>query len=224
MKLILASAGFNAPEVVAKCVEMVGKPAGEINIAVINEAMSVEFGDHRWFLDDMDSIKNNFGGNIEFVNLLALPLEKIVERLNIADVIFVAGGNADHLMTVFDKVKLTPELPKLLGKKVYVGSSAGSCVLGHRPSYKTFSEVYKEDQYTDKYLEIVYFVVLPHLHSAHFDTRDDQWVLDDSTQKAVPVYAISDNVAVVVDGDKIEVVGRDWIKAVGGRVVDKNEA
>jgi dipeptidase E len=220
MKLILASSGFNAPEAVAKCVEMVGKPAGEINFAVINEAMSVEFGDHKWFLDDMESIRNNFGGNIEFVNLLALPLEKIVERLNIADVIFVGGGNTDYLMTVFDKVKLTPELPKLLDKKVYVGSSAGSCVLGHRPSY----EAYKKDQYTDKYLEIVDFAVLPHLHSEHFDARDDQWVLDDSTQGTVPVYAISDNAAVVVDGDKIEVVGRDWIKAVGGRVVDKNEA
>ena len=219
MKLILASSGFNAPESVKKCVEFVGKPASEINFAVIKEAMAVEFGDHKWFLDDMDGIRKSFGGNIEFVNLLALGIKKVEERIGAADVIFVAGGNTDYLMTVFEKTGFSKTLPKLLKEKVYVGSSAGSCVLGHRPGYKTFAEIYEEDQYTDKYLDMVDFTVLPHLHSVHFNTRDNDWVIEDSEKEDNLVYAISDDAAVIVDGEKTYVAGKDYLIAEKGKLI-----
>lgn len=221
MKLILASSGFNAPEAVSKCLEFVRKPAGEINFAVINEAMAVEHGDHRWFLEDMDSIRDNFGGNIEFVNLLANDTEKIKERLAVADVIFVAGGNTDWLMSVLVKSGVDKILPKLLEGKVYVGSSAGSCVLGKRPSYKTFAEIYQEDQYVDKYTELVDFSVLPHLHSEYFNTRGDDWVLEDSEKEDGLVYAISDDAAIAVEGDKTYVVGKDYLVAEKGQARER---
>ena len=66
MKLVLASSGFNAREAVEKCIEFVGKPAEEIGFAVIKEAMAVEYGDHKWFLEDMDSIEatiDDYDGN-----------------------------------------------------------------------------------------------------------------------------------------------------------------
>ena len=53
MKLILASAGFSTSQIVNKCVELVGKPRDNINIAVINEAYAVEHGDHSWVLTDL---------------------------------------------------------------------------------------------------------------------------------------------------------------------------
>lgn len=221
MKLILASLGFDTPEAVKKCVEFVGKPASDINFAVIAEAMAVEYGDHKWFLEDMDGIRNNFGGDIEFVNLLANNIEKVIERINAADVIFVAGGNTDYLMTVLDKTGLTDILPKLLKDKVYVGSSAGACVLGHRPGYKTFTDVYKEDQYTDKYSQIIDLTVLPHLHSKYFNTRDDKWVVDDSKTEDCKVYAISDHAAVVVEDESVYVIGTDYLIAQNGEIIEK---
>jgi len=99
MKLILASSSFESKEAVEKCIEFVGKPAKEINFAIINEAYAVEHGDHHWIIDDIDSIRKNFGGNIEFVNLLALSIDKIEERINVSDVIFVVGGNTEYLKT-----------------------------------------------------------------------------------------------------------------------------
>jgi dipeptidase E len=227
MKLILASSGFRAPESVQKCIEFVGKPANGINFAVINEAMIAEYGDHRWFLDDMDSIRNNFGGNIEFVNLQVLDINEVEKRLNEADVIFVAGGNSDYLSTVYEKTGFSKILPKLLKTKVYIGSSAGSLVLGHRPYYKTQTDIYQEKQYTDKYQEIVDFTVLPHLHSPYFDRKGrggsdkDGWVIEDSENENVPVYAISDDAAVVVDGNKVEVVGKNWLVANNGKIINR---
>lgn len=220
MKLILASSSFDSPETVKKCIEFVGKPASDINFAVISEAMSVEYGDHSWFLEDMDSIRNNFGGNIEFVNLLANNLEKVVERIKAADVIFVGGGNTDYLMTVLNKTGLTDRLPELLKDKVYVGSSAGACVLGHRPAYKSFSG-YNEDKYIDKYSQIIDLTVLPHFHSKYFTNRNDEWAIDDSKAEDCKVYAISDHSAVVVDDESTYVIGKDYLIILDGNILKR---
>lgn len=219
MKLILASSGFEAKEAVKKCIEFVGKPKDKINFAVINEAYAVEHGDHSWVLDDMDSIRKNFGGNIEFVNLLALDIHKVEERIKAADAIFVVGGNTEYLKTVFDKTGFSKLLPKLLKDKVYVGSSAGSMILGKQPSYKTQDKIYGEVDYfgVHEYLGLLNFSILPHLHSKYFSERADEWAVKESESVDYPVYAISDNAAVIIDGDKEYVVGRDYIKLLNGK-------
>lgn len=221
MKLILASSGFESKEAVEKCIEFVDKPAKEINFAIINEAYAVEHGDHHWILDDMDSIRNNFGGHVEFVSLLALDIDKVEERINAADVIFVVGGNTEYLKTVFDKTGFSKLLPKLLKDKVYVGSSAGSMILGRQPSYKTQDEIYGEVDYfgVHEYLNLLDFSILPHLHSEYFSERADEWAIRESKNVDYPVYAISDNAALIIDGDKEYVVGHDYMKLVGGKKV-----
>lgn len=83
IKLLLASAGLFTPEIIAKCVELVGKPQDEINFGVINEAYAVEHGDHGWVLNDLNRIKDNFKGRMEFVNLLALDIEAVKARLQL---------------------------------------------------------------------------------------------------------------------------------------------
>ena len=224
MKLILASSGFESKEAVKKCVELVGKPAKKVNFAIINEAYAVEHGDHHWILDDIDSIRKNFGGNIEFVNLLALSIDKIEESINASDVIFVIGGNTEYLKTVFDKTGFSKLLPKLLKDKVYIGSSAGSMILGRQPSYKTQDKIYGKVDYfgVHEYLNILKFSILPHLHSKYFSERADIWAIKESENVDYPVYAISDHAAVIVDGNQEYVVGHDYIKLLSGKEIDIN--
>lgn len=221
MKLILASSGFASKEAVEKCIEFVGKPAKEINFAIINEAYAVEHCDHSWILDDMDSIRKNFGGSIEFVNLLALNITQVEERIDAADVIFVVGGNTEYLKTVFDKTGFSKLLPKLLEEKVYVGSSAGSMILGRQTSYETQDEIYGEVDYFDvhEYLNLVNFSILPHLHSKYFFARNDEWVINESKKIDGIVFALSDNAAVIVDDNKEYVVGHDYMKLLNGEKV-----
>lgn len=221
MKLILASSGFESKEAVEKCIEFVGKPAKEINFAIINEAYAVEHCDHSWILDDMDSIRKNFGGSIEFVNLLALNIDQVEERINAADVIFVVGGNTEYLKTVFDKTGFSKLLPRLLEKKVYVGSSAGSMILGRQTSYEIQDEIYGEVDYfgVREYLNLLDFSILPHLHSKYFFKLSDEYVISESKKINGVVYALSDNAAVIVDGDKEYVVGHDYMKLLNGKKV-----
>jgi len=101
MKLILCSEGFSTKEIVDKCLELVGKPKGSINVAIINEAYAVEQNNLWWVLKNLNRVKDSFGGNLELVNLLALDLSEIKKRMERSDIISVVGGHTDYLMSVF---------------------------------------------------------------------------------------------------------------------------
>lgn len=210
MKLILASAGFSTEEIVAKCEELVGKPRKDISIAVINEGYAVEHNNLHWVLDDLNNVKNNFGGQLELVNLLALSLTTVMERLEKKDVIFVVGGNTDYLMSVFNRSGLSEKLPELLKTKVYVGSSAGSMILGRRLTTKAYEKIYGERGIygIDRYLELVDLAIMPHLDSSHFPNRKETLSEAAKDEKGV-IYGLRDDSAVVIDGESVTTIGSE---------------
>lgn len=218
MKLLLASAGFYTPEIIAKCVELVGKPQNKIDFAVINEAYAVEHGDHGWVIDDLNRIKDNFKGRIELVNLLALDIETVRARLQLADVIFVVGGHTDYLMSIFKKTGLDKLLPELLKTKVYVGSSAGSMVLCSRLSTEAYARVYGEenDYGVTEYMQLVNLAIKPHLNNSLFPQSNKNVLLDVARNYKGTVYGLSDDSAIVVEDDEAYVIGSKPVKIIDG--------
>ena len=211
MKLILCSEGFNTEESIAKCEELVGKPRRSINIAVINEAYAVIHDNNlRWVLDNLNVVRNNFGGNLELVNLLALDIKTIKERIKHHDIIFVVGGHSDYLMSVFNKSGFSKVLPELLETKVYVGSSAGSMVLGKRLSIEAYEKIYdqRETFAVNKYLEFVPISFMPHLDSPYFPNRKET-LLEASKKHAGVIYGLRDDSALIVEDNKISTMGSD---------------
>lgn len=211
MKLILASAGFYTEEIIKKCEEMVGKSRKSISVAVINESYAVEHENNlRWVLDDLNRIRDNFGGNLELVNLLALDIKTVKERISLNDVIFVVGGNTDYLMSVFDKTGFSKLLPELLKTKVYVGSSAGSMVLGTRLSTEAYNKIYGEESTygITEYLKFVDMAIMPHLDSPHFANRREN-LSEAAKQHPGVIYGLRDDSAVVVEDDKITTIGSE---------------
>jgi dipeptidase E len=211
MKLILASAGFSTPEIVAKCEELVGKSRDKINVAVINESYAVEHEDNlRWVLDDLNRIKDNFGGKLELVNLLALDIKTIRERLELNDVIFVVGGNTDYLMSVFNKTGFSEILPELLKTKVYVGSSAGGMVLGKRLSTEAYKKIYKEEgEYgISEFMGLVDIAIMPHLDSPHFPNRKET-LLEAAKDHPGVIYGLKDDSAVILEKEQVSTIGSE---------------
>ena len=221
MKLLLCSSDFTDLEIKTKLEELVGKPLKQANVAVINEASAVEAGDKRWLIDGLKLLDETCA-DIDFVNLLALSQEEVIERLNTADIIFCFGGNTEYLKTVFDKTGFSEILPKFLEKKVWVGSSAGSCVLGNKISSKSFKQIYPDEPSfgVNEYLGIVNLSIVPHLHSFIPDNAIDI-LKEESKLQDYPVYAISDNCAIVVEDDNIELIGKDGYKIVKGEINHK---
>lgn len=215
MKIILASSGLANEEIIGALEEMVGKPRDEINVAIINEAIKGEQGDMRWFAEELQRITEVIGGNIEFIDLQAHDLDYVERRIDVADMIFCFGGNTDYLANIFTKTGFDKLLPKILAEKVWVGSSAGSCVLCHKESEEIQKTVFREKREADHYMDIVPIIFLPHLHG--FFKFDQEEVLRASELTDLPVYAVSDDCALkVVDGEVAAVLGTDYIVAKGG--------
>jgi dipeptidase E len=219
MKLVLCSEGFHTQNAVDACVELVGKSQDEISVAVINEAYAVEDGDKYWVLDNLNSVAKNFKGGLDIVDLLALPLEKVEENIMKCDVIFVIGGHTDYLMSVFNKTGFSRLLPTLLETKVYVGSSAGSMVMGRRLSTEAHRIMYGEEETygTERFLELVDVAIMPHLYSATFANRKE-YLLEAAKAYSGTVYGLRDDSALVVNGSEQKIIGSSPIKIEDGKI------
>jgi dipeptidase E len=219
MKLVLCSEGFHTLNTVEACVRLVGKPQDQISVGIINEAFAVEDGDKRWVLDNLNSVANNFSAEIDVVNLLALPINEVEARLSDKDVIFVVGGDTDYLMSVFQKTGFDKLLPKLLETKVYVGSSAGSMVVGKRISAGAYRLIYGEESKwdIDQYVGLVDLSVMPHLDSPHFPNRKES-LIEAVGNFEGKVYGLRDDSAVVIDEDSVTTIGSEPIIIEGGEL------
>lgn len=221
MKLLLCSEGFYTPNTVQACVELVGKPQNEISVAVINEAYAVEEGDKYWTVNNLYDAARNFKGGLDIVNLLALPLDEVEARIMKRDVIFVIGGNADYLMSTFNKTGFSKILPKLLETKVYVGSSAGSMVTCRRLSSAARVKIYGEsrDWGVSEYLGFTEFAFASHLNSSPFPNNRAEVLKEVCEDAPYPVYSLADDSAIVIDGDEQRFIGSKPVKIVEGELV-----
>jgi dipeptidase E len=209
MKMVLCSEGFHTPNTVAACVELCAKPQASITVAVINEAYAVEKGDKRWVLDNLNDVAKNFPAEIDMVNLLALSIDEVEQRISSKDVLFVVGGNTDYQMQVFESSGFAMLLPKLLETKVYIGSSAGSMVIGKRISSEAYHTVYGErDSFGVKeYMGLVDFAIKPHMYSSHFPKNRPEILEKVASGMSFPVYGLQDDSAIVINGDAQKFIG-----------------
>ncbi len=225
MKLILASSGFTNEAIVKACEELVGKPRNAINFLVLNEAIKAEKGDCRWLIDGLQEIADNFGGIIELLDLQTHDLDYVQERIVTCDVIFCFGGQTDYLKKVFEETGFAKLLPEILEQKVWVGSSAGSCVLCHKESKDTSVNVFGETADNRHYLELLPWFFLPHFGSSWFPQFTEGVAIKESKLTNLPIYLMSDQSALVVCGDLdnpvVELVGNNFVVVKNGEVVQR---
>lgn len=219
-RMILASCGFRTPETVHKCIEFVGKPAKEISFGIINEAYVPYHLPHDWVIDDLISIHDNFSNNIELIPF-TLDIAEIKNRLADKDVIFVIGGSTAYLKTIFDRTGFSKILPELLEEKVYVGSSAGSMIIGHCPTKETLLKTSGDDDdfSVTEYLGLLPIEIIPHIHGKFTLPAAENQIVPESVKQKYTIYGLSDDAAVIVDDGKIYPVGRDILVAKDGKLM-----
>jgi len=211
------SAG-TTPEITQKIVELAGKPAKEVSVCIINEGASMSDNDKRWLVDGFDKVSKAFGGKIGICNLLALDIAEVEKRIMGYDVIWCFGGNIDYTRYVFDKTGFTKLLPKILGQTVWVGSSGGSCIMGHRPvSFK----VDKDSYGTTEFYGLVNLSLRPHIWSDYVEKDMYDKCVQESKKQQYPVYALSDECAIVVEDKKIYLIGKRGQKIENGKVTEE---
>ncbi len=176
-------------------------------------------------------------GTLELTALPSLPEELWRPALEAADAILVAGGNSGYLSYWAHSTRFAELLPGLLDKAMYVGVSAGSCLLTPAYNYdrQRLAEtgVYYDDEYEEaapagagdfRALGLVDFHLRPHLGSTDFGVDLSAAAMERAAAKVDgPLYAIDDQSALVVDGADVRVVSEgDWL--LFNAETDKEEA
>ncbi|KKR45751.1 MAG: Peptidase S51 dipeptidase E [Parcubacteria group bacterium GW2011_GWA1_40_21] len=215
MKLLLTSAGIKNKSIVNALSGMVGKKLSETSLVFIPTASNVEKGDKSWLIDDLINLKKQGFKSIEIADISAIDEKLWKLKFEKADILYFEGGNTFHLMEWINKSGLAKILPELLKTKVYVGVSAGSCVVSKDLALKISQSIYLEDLDKTENMEglnFVDFYILPHLNSQYFNKVRKDFIEEATKGMSEKIYAIDDNSALKVVDGKIEVVSEgEWV-------------
>lgn len=207
MKLFLASEAKN-PLNFKKLTDFVGGFNGK-NLAYIPTAANGESLYGSWKKESSTwLLVQTLGAKVIPVVLEEQTTEEVMERLEKADVIWVAGGATGYLMYWLRRHGLDKTLPNFLAKnKVYIGSSAGSMVASQSLSVCEWylGEVETGASFIPG-LGLVDFEIYPHFQTDQFEQVKQ---LRQKNQTGMSLYLLKDGEAVLVDGYKIEVFGEE---------------
>ena len=211
MKLLLTSGGITNKKIADALLELVGKPAEEINLAFVPTAANADRDNKVWFIDNLYQLKQQKYKTIDIVDISALPKWNWQARLELADVLFFSGGNSTHLMRWINESGLKELLPELLKNKVWVGVSAGSVVtaptlaLSNQEKALTYKEKFGYE--TNEALNFTDFYFRPHLNSNSSPHSKKEILAEFAKTTPKIVYGLDDQMALKVVDRKVEVVG-----------------
>lgn len=209
MKLILTSAGITNNSIMASLIELLDKPVDEVSVVFVPTAANSERGDKQWLIEDLLNIRNVGFKSIDIIDISALSKNKWQKAFEETDLIIVSGGNTFYLMHWIDKSGLIGMLPELLKTKVYMGISAGSCMMGPKvltPLQDFFPD--EENEFdVENGLNFVPFHIVPHLNSDYFKDLKEDNIKKVADTVREPTIVLDDDSAIVISDEKTEIVG-----------------
>ena len=154
-------------------------------VLYITTASDVEEGDKTWMTDEFNSMLN-----------LGLKKENIIEykigndiSLDDFDIMYMMGGNTFYLLDQIRKYNFDKEIKSFINKnKIYIGSSAGSEILGNSIEVALPYDENIIDMKDFTGLKIVNGVIIPH---------------SNRKQEYIKRLKIEDKLILLYDGDGI---------------------
>lgn len=165
----------------------------------------------KWFVEADRRKLASLGFKLQELDLKAERAESLRQKLEKVDVIYVAGGNSFYLLekvieSGFDKV-----VRDLVGNGlVYAGGSAGAVLAGPdiEPVASLDDPREAPNLRSTKGLGLVDFVILPHYGKEKYREKFDK-ILSEFSDKDYELVTLTDHEAVVIDGERLEIVRTD---------------
>jgi dipeptidase E len=211
MKLLLTSAGIKNTSIQDALVGLLGKPIAESSALCIPTAIYAFPGGAgmAWKLVNGRAASPLCELGWKSLGVLELTALPSIERthwttaVKETDALLVGGGDPLYLCYWMQQSGLA-DLFASLSEMVYVGVSAGSCVMA--PNVGTEFVYWSPPTEGDSALGLVHFSIFPHLdHEAMPDqsmANAERW----AAKLPVPGYAIDDQTAIKVIDGTVEVV------------------
>ena len=216
MKLLLTSSGITNTSIAEVIVELVGKLAKEISVLFIPTAANTFTDDKGWLIDNLVEFQKQGYKQIDILDIAGLSKEEWLPHFEIADLVCFGGGDEQYLAKVMSESGVAAMLPELLKKKVYMGISAGSMVMGQFLPYDLIKVVYPEESFEGLSPSLAYVdcLFIPHLNSDFFAHVRREVLEPLKSQFTHPLYACDDNSALKVVDGHIEKVGTGEILVI----------
>src|SRR3989339_1195241 len=171
MKLLLTSAGLPNKAIRSKFLQMMCKNPKDISVAFIPTAADPE-EDKRFVKSAMDEIKE-IGMQLFTVDLKEENEQSLRRKLSDCDVVYVNGGNTFYLLDWARKSGFDKVIIDLVGQgKVYIGTSAGSLLVG--PDISVSGWMPSWDRNIVGLKDISGLGIVPFVVSPHFVESDRQ--------------------------------------------------
>ena len=218
MKLVLTSGGISNKSIEYELKNIIGKDFKDLKMLFCITASNYEGGDmNDWLIEDIECFKK-LGFKIDICDINGVNIENFLPRFEWADVLYFEGGNTQWLRKSIKNSGLEEHISKLLETRIWIGTSAGSCVLC--PTiFNSCQNLFDEniEDFPVDGLGLVNFQFVPHLNSDFFPKiRKDNLINASRNLKEVDgkkLYVIDDNGAVFVNGKNVKIIIEgDWFE------------
>jgi peptidase E len=208
MNLFLSSLAISDSQSIELC-KLVGKPAKDIKLALIENAADNYDTDHRTWVDQNRAAIESHDFEVEIIDIRQYKNKQaeLKGKLASKDVIWCGGGNTYYLRWVLKDTGVDKILTELVKSgTVYGGGSAGAIIAG--PTLKHFETADDPKEAPELILDGLHFtdlVVVPHMDNSKFASIihgiNDKLKTDGYT--TVP---IGDKQAVIIDKDEQRII------------------
>ncbi|MCH5167107.1 MAG: Type 1 glutamine amidotransferase-like domain-containing protein [Erysipelotrichales bacterium] len=218
MRLVLTSSGIANKSIEDELRSIIGCDLNGLNMLFCTTASNYEGGDmNDWLIKDIETFKN-LGFKIDICDINGIGIDNLLPRFEAADVLFFEGGNTQWLRKCIKDSGLESHLRRLLETRVWIGASAGSCVLC--PTLcNSCQDLYDEtlEGYPIDGLDIVDFQFMPHFNNEFFPsiTREniENASKDLKDEDGKKLYVVDDNGALFLNNDDFKIISEgEWFE------------
>ena len=218
MKLVLTSAGISNKSIENELRKFIDKDFKDLKLLFCNTASNYEGGDMSdWLIEDLITLKD-LGFQIDVCDINGINKENFIPRFEWADVFYFEGGNTQWLRKCINSSGLEEHLKELLETRIWIGASAGSCVLCptvYNSCQELFDEYVKD--FPEDGLGFVDFQFIPHLNNESFPKiRKENLVNSSKKLKKIDgkkLYVLDDSSAIFINDKEIKIVSEgEWFE------------
>lgn len=216
MKLVLTSGGISNKSIEIELKNMIGKDFNHLKMLFCSTASNYDGGEmNDWLIKDIEFFKE-LGFKIDLCDINGISDEKFLPRFEWADVLYFEGGNTQWLRKCIKDSGLEEHLCELLKTRIWIGASAGSCVLC--PTIcNSCQDLFDEniDGFPANGLGLVNFQFIPHYESFPKINKENLIKASKHLEKndGERIYVVDDNGAIFIDEENIKIISEgNWFE------------
>ena len=191
-------------DVKEEILKILPKPANQIKLAHIITASKAE--ENTSYVDEDRAEMQALGFQVEDIDIEGKNENELRKLFKDKDIICMQGGNTFYLLKCIRESGFDKIVKELIEKGViYIGVSAGSYVACPTIEMANWKH---SDKNIVNLADLTGLNLVPFLLSAHYNPKYKEILQEEITKSKYPVKILTDDQAILIQDDKIKLVGK----------------